>query len=489
MKINPINNTIPIKTTRMKTLKTQQSTIMFKGSAYEDEVENIVKSKRNNYSWWKWNFGSAEENERNKAKSYIDKRNHENEIARIQAETINQENLKRMNDLKSYTAKLEAQQQKNDEVMAAFKKSHDETVLIQRQALEAQTQAAETLKSQLLDYQRIIKEQQEIQAKKEIETKELLQKLEEAREKRDAKMEARFEKELQRMKEVYEAQIRAKAMQAEKVRNVEEIFRKMNEINSEKGFGRLAGYDKEKDILMNAVGSPIVLEKDGQKAKVPNGILFFGPKGNGKTVFAESFAQQLDCNIVKIEDTLDSAENMRNLREIATNAQTKFEKNGIRTIIQIDEFDDFAPKGSKIVGPLKSFMDNVSEKMHCTIFATTNFPEKIDDILLRDSRFEVKVPIAPSNKQNALAVLKHYGQIFADNTVNFEKLAEIVTASNETAFSNDRLQSIASKYAKEHNLTKLNHQNFIDSIKALGPDIQKEALILFKKQIEYIKRT
>lgn len=88
----------------------------------------------------------------------------------------------------------------------------------------------------------------------------------------------------------------AKAQQAEKVRNVEEIFRKMNEVNENKGFGRIAGYDKEKNILMQMVGSPIVLEKDGQHADVPNGILFFGPKGNGKTVFAESFAQQLDCN-------------------------------------------------------------------------------------------------------------------------------------------------------------------------------------------------
>ena len=168
--------------------------------------------------------------------------------------------------------------------------------------------------------------------------------------------------------------------------------------------------------------------------------------------------------------------------------QERFEETGVRTIIQIDEFDDFAPKGSKIVGPLKSFMDNVSQKMHCTIFATTNYPEKIDDILLRDSRFEVKVPLSPADKPNALAILKYYGEKFADNTVNFEKLADEITKGLPlVAYSNDRLSHLVSSYAKKHNLTKLSHMDFMESIKALNPDIKKETMELFKKQIEYIK--
>lgn len=493
MRINPIIAQVTItKMNQRKNLKNSLTManpqLSFKASAYEEEVEREVKSKRDNYNWWQWNMSGAEEKERQVAKARIDKRNHDNEIARVQAETLNKANAERMADLQNYTSKLEIQQRQNDKLMEEYKKSHEETVLIQKQALEAQSQAAESLKSQLQDYQRIMKEQQELQAKKEQETQELLKKMEEARENRDKKMEERFEKELQRMKEMYEAQIKAKAQQAEKVRNVEEIFRKMNEVNDNKGFGRIAGYGKEKDILMQMVGSPIVLEKDGQQADVPNGILFFGPKGNGKTVFAETFAQQLDCNLVKLEDTLDPVENIKNLREVAKNAQKRFEETGVRTIIQIDEFDDFAPKGSKIVGPLKSFMDNVSKKMHCTIFATTNYPEKIDDILLRDSRFEVKVPLSPADKPNALAILKYYGEKFADNTVNFEKLAEEITKGLPiVAYSNDRLSHLVSTYAKKHNLTKLSHKDFLESIKALNPDIKKETMELFKKQIEYIK--
>ncbi len=467
----------------------QNKYINFQGSAYEEEVENITQSKRDNYNWFQWNLGGAEEKERQKAKKELDKKHEEDKLKRVEAEAINKVNGDRMRELQEFTRKLEEQQRKNDDLLDQYKKDHNETIAIQKEAFEAQKAAADSLKAQLADYKKLLQEQEELRVKKEQETAELIKKMEEAREKRDQKMEERFEKELQRMQKMYEEQIKAKAQQAEKVRNVEEIFKKMNEVNENKGFGRIAGYRKEKDILMNYVGSPIALEKDGQKAEVPNGILFFGPKGNGKTVFAESFAQQLDCNLIKLEDTLDPAENMRNLRMVAENAQTKFENSGIRTIIQIDEFDDFAPKGSRIVGPLKSFMDKVSKNFHCTIFATTNFPEKIDDILLRSGRFEVKVPIAPADTQNALAILKYYGKGFADSTVNFEKLAEKVTSTlPEAAFSNDRLKHVICSYAKEHNLTKMSQNDFLQSIKELGPDIKKDALELFKTQIQYVKR-
>lgn len=491
MRINSINTITNQRFQRTSKIQkneiTSYYTPNFKASSYENEVETMVQNARSNYTWWQWNFKGAEEKERNKAKSILDKRNHDNEIGRIQAETFNEINKKRLNDSQEYASKLEESLRKRDEMMNNYRKSHEETVLIQKEALVAQTRATETLKEQIQEYQKIVQEQRKMQAQKEKETQALLEKMEKAREKHDAYMEAQFEKELKRMREFYDAQILVKSQQAEKIRNIEEIHKKMNEITNEKGFGKLAGYSNEKEILMHLVGNSIILEKDGQAVNVPNSILFFGPKGNGKTLFAESFAEQLDCNCIKIENTLNDYENIKNLNDIALKAQENFEKTGVRTILHIDEFDDYAPKSSKILGPLKSFLDKCSKKYHCTIFATSNFPEKIDDILLRDGRFDVKVPIYPANKQNALEILKFYGQPFADNTVNFEKLADIITNYTDSSFSNVRLKSVVTKFVKSNNVSKMTQQNFIDSIKAIGPDIKKDALELFKKQIEYVK--
>ncbi len=344
------------------------------------------------------------------------------------------------------------------------------------------------LKEQIQNYQQEIEKQQELYAKKEQKTQELLKKMEETRKNRDKKMKERFEKELQRTKERYEAQIKAKAQQAEKVRNVEEIFRKMNEFNDNKGFGRIHGYGKEKDILMQMVGSPIVLEKDGQHADVPNGILLFGPKDNGKSLLAESFVQQVDCNLVKLEPKLDFNENFKNIRNLAENAQKNFEATGVRTIIQIDRFEEFAPKGSKMEAPMKVLIENLSKKYHCTLIATTTNPEYICDGVLTNSRFEVKLPIASADKENTIAILKEYTEGIISDDVDFKELADLIAANNkEYSYSNMKLQQLIMNALKLKKGEKITFADFMKSILITPKDISKESLELFRKQIEYIK--
>lgn len=52
---------------------------------------------------------------------------------------------------------------------------------------------------------------------------------------------------------------------------------------SNEGFSQLAGYEDEKNILYKYFISEIEKAKQGKEANVPNAVLFFGPKGNGKT--------------------------------------------------------------------------------------------------------------------------------------------------------------------------------------------------------------
>lgn len=300
--------------------------------------------------------------------------------------------------------------------------------------------------------------------------------------------ETRADQDLLTARKIYEMQIKKYREQSAKVRNIEELCRKMNEVNENRGFGRIAGYGKEKDILMQIVGSPIVLEKDGQHSNVPNGILFFGPKGNGKTVFAESFAQQLDCNLVKLEDAKNATENLQNIRKIAEEAQKNFEATGIRTMIQIDDFDSFVPKGSKIEGPLKVFIENLSKRYHCTVLAITSHPEHISDNVMTDSRFEVKLPIAPANKENLVAILKEYTRGIVSNDVDYNNIAELIELNEkEKAYSNMTLKQLIINAIKIRKGDKITPADFMKSILTTPKDISKEALELFKKQIEYIK--
>lgn len=273
---------------------------------------------------------------------------------------------------------------------------------------------------------------------------------------------------------------------------IKQIKEAIEDLKNPKGFAQIAGYGEQKNVLMTRAGIDIALERNRKPAEVPNGIFFFGPKGCGKTTFADAFAKQLDCRLVKIENTLDAAENIKNLREAALQGQKHFKKTGQRTVLLIDEFDNFSNatygQGKKAIGALKGFMDTVSKDYHCTVFATSNFPEEIDRILLK--YFGIKVGLPPANKSNALAVLKHYGEKFADKSVNFDKLSEHLTKGLPNgAYSNAQIKSVVHHFLINNlEKTKMSHGDLIQSIKEVGPDISKQTLKTFKKQLEYVKR-
>lgn len=263
------------------------------------------------------------------------------------------------------------------------------------------------------------------------------------------------------------------------VKTIDPVKRMIN-VPTVDGFKTIAGYNDQKNLIINHFGTSAALEKYEKPANVPNGILLFGPNGCGKTAFVNAIAGQFGCQLVEIPNALNDKENMKNLRIASSQAKELFEKSGTRTIIYIDKFDEFAPKGSRITGALKGFMDTVSNEYHCTVFATTTSPEKIDDILLRDGRFKAKIAIPPANKDNTVAILKHYASDFIDRFIDYDKLAgKILTTQGEAAFSNSQIKAT---------IQTLNQETIMKNIAAMGSDIGKEALELFKHQIEQVKR-
>jgi SpoVK/Ycf46/Vps4 family AAA+-type ATPase len=281
-----------------------------------------------------------------------------------------------------------------------------------------------------------------------------------------------------------------KAADVNKYKNLHEMYDKMYEIKHQKGFGKLGGYKVEKDTLLESLGNSILLEKEGHNAIVPNGVLFFGPQGCGKTTFAQAFAEQLGCRIVNIRPTNNDDTNLENIENAAIEAEENFKKDHVRTILNIDEFDIFV-EDRRSVGILKGFMDRVSKDYHCTVFATTNYFENIDKILLRDGRFDIKIPLAPANKQNIKEILQHTANNFVCSDVNFDEIAEKMYSvqQEEMAYSNARIVKFMNGIIQKAEKIgqKVGHSYIMDALKDLYPDIQKDALDLFKKQRKIYK--
>jgi len=461
------------------------------GSRFSDEAETIAQDKRDKYGFFKWHVFGGYEEELKKAQDKLDKKALDNEIEVARSKALIEAGEKHLQAMKDALVATNDAQKRADEAYKTAQQAKDETIVQQGKVVEANQQLAAERELRIKEFEKLLNEQKELAAKNEADNKRLMAEMKEAMEKKDLRMQEEIKRQAIQMQEMYEKQLERITAKMTNVSNIEAIFRKLQDTRNLNGFGKIAGYHTVKEKLKNSVGNAVALEKSQKPADVPNGILFYGPKGNGKSTFAEALAGQLDCRIVKIPNVLDDAENMKSVRTAAEKAQESFEKDGIRTIIQIDEFDEFAPKGSRITGALKGFMDTVSNEFHCTVFATTNHPENIDDILLRDGRFKPKVDLPVADKPNALAVLKHYGEEFADKTVNFDELAaKIVGNQPNEAFSNDRIRSVVHKFMEEHTeKLKMSHNDFLQSIKEQGPDIFKDALDKFAEQIKYVKRT
>ena len=502
MRINAISTipTIQINNRRTRQKKQINNQVSFGISEHERRVRERTEELTENLGFFdKYLFGGKSK-ARQQAEIAIDAEDLNRDKELIRQKTINEETKKRIADQERYNEEINKINEENRIKMAALEHAQEEHIQWQKEMYAETQKTNRIIMQQVENFANIMKEIQAMRAESEKQQALLIKQLIEASNTNNKAWEEEIKRMREELRKEYEEKYNAKTKEAEKSQLVNEMYEKMHTFNSQKGFGRIAGYENEKDSLLAQIGNSIISERSGQPAEIPNGILFYGPKGNGKSLFAKAFAEQLDCHHTKIELDLDEVENWKNLKTAAQKAQENFEKDGKRTIIRIEEFDDFAPIGSKIVSVLKSFMDDVSQKYHATIFATTNFPENIDDILLRHGRFDVRIGLAPANKANVTEILKYYGKDFADTSVNFEQLAEeIVKVQPEEAYSNAKIQAIVEDTVKSKTKLqnsgkemllksiKISHEDLMNSIKNLGADITKAALDKFLAQIQYVK--
>lgn len=259
------------------------------------------------------------------------------------------------------------------------------------------------------------------------------------------------------------------------------------------GFDSIAGYDEEKFILTNSFINLIEEEKSGEIVDIPNGILFFGPIGNGKTSFAKAFAQSAGCEFDKAKPdktahTKKAREEtfFKNLLEKAEVAQKHFLTTGKRTIILADEFDRYANNNSSITGKLKKFLSDCSEQYHCTVFATTNNPLNIALEVRAEERMPVKVCIDPPDNINAALVFKHYLSGLPNinmNEINLEELAkELCSVLPDAAFNNSQIEDICKTCAKNHD--KITQNDLLYNIRIAQPSIDKKDLEKYKNEKE-----
>jgi transitional endoplasmic reticulum ATPase len=140
-------------------------------------------------------------------------------------------------------------------------------------------------------------------------------------------------------------------------------------------------------------------------ARRPQGILMYGPPGTGKTMLSRALANEIgaDFREIRTPEILDKwlGGSERNIKQIFRDAR----RYRVPTLMLFDEFDSiisYAGSGgdaasqaiNAVAGIFKQEMNDLIEaNPNVIVVATTNFPHRVDDSLIRSGRFDVKISV------------------------------------------------------------------------------------------------
>ncbi len=180
-------------------------------------------------------------------------------------------------------------------------------------------------------------------------------------------------------------------------------------------FKDIGGYHAIKDFvskyIINVLRRPEKARRFG--LGLPKGLLFFGPPGTGKSLFANALASEVQLPFINLvtENIYskwlgESGQNMKNAINLAEKMSP--------AIVFVDEIDRFGKRTGVAAGSAEEETQRVFSQFlewlgrpdrEAIIVGTTNVPEHLDDAFLRAGRFDYKIPFLYPGPQARLEVL------------------------------------------------------------------------------------
>lgn len=178
-------------------------------------------------------------------------------------------------------------------------------------------------------------------------------------------------------------------------------------------FSDIGGLDAEKQRLREAVSKPVehqdIFEKAGYS--VGQGILLYGPPGNGKTMLAKAVANELSYRFFAVKgpemEKPFVGETERQIRELFETA-----RDCAPSVIFFDEFDSVAPDRDQNrtaykqdhVNALLAELDGMSPIDDVIVMAATNRRDSLDDAVTRSGRFDTFIEITSPTTAEKLEI-------------------------------------------------------------------------------------
>jgi len=249
-----------------------------------------------------------------------------------------------------------------------------------------------------------------------------------------------------------------------------------------KGFDAIAGMNAVKDILFQDVILPLREKElyEQYKISIPNGMLFYGPPGCGKTFLAEKLAEEIDLSFFQIKPSDLASIYIHGTQEKIGELFQKA-KEKAPAIIFIDELDAIVPsRDSRIdhayASEVNELLAQLTEcnKYGIFVVAATNRPENIDPAILRTGRMDKVIYIGPPDYDARVEMFRLYlSERPTDDYINYDRLAELTKnyVSSDIKF----IVNEASRNALKER-SKINQKHLEGIIKTVPPSISENQL-------------
>lgn len=194
------------------------------------------------------------------------------------------------------------------------------------------------------------------------------------------------------------------------------LISRLDEINNLKGLDAIAGMAELKGILVRDIIHPLKNKELYRKYKItiPNGVLFFGPPGCGKTFIARRLAEALQSPLFEVRGSdLGSSY----IHETSKNIGNVFKKafDTAPSVIFFDEISSLVPRREDLGAQNQYKEAEVSEFLvqlegagnrGVLVIGATNFPERIDQAVMRSGRMDKRIFIPPPDYNARIELFK-----------------------------------------------------------------------------------
>lgn len=264
-----------------------------------------------------------------------------------------------------------------------------------------------------------------------------------------------------------------------------EVVAKQKRPENPEGLSGIPGMTALKRLLLEDVVHVLRNPEEYRKYRIsiPNGILFYGPPGCGKTFVAQRLAGELNYNFTEVSPgTIASSY----VHGTVSKVRSIFEQaaRGAPALLFVDEFEGMVPSRRQLGSEDQYKSEEVNEwlvqigscvERKILFIAATNEPWKIDEAIMRTGRLDKKVYIGPPDCEAIGEMLRFHleGRPVTSTDVS-QIFADQIQGQGYSASDLKALADEAAKMAlKERSPISVNHLERA-AVERVPPSISKE---------------